>query len=86
MKVGDSIWIVVLNYRDKIYVTPHIERRGAYAAVNAEIDRMFCARMDGFKDPGAADPEARLEAWNEYQERYVCDPFLIHVEEEPLVD
>ena len=86
MKTGDSVWIVVLNYPDKIHVTPHAEREGAYAQVNAEIDRMFCARVDGFKDPGPDDPEARLDAWNEYQGRYVGDPYLIHVEEEPLVD
>jgi len=81
VKIGDSVWVVVLNYPDKIYVTPHAEREGAYAQVNAEIDTADDA---GFKDPGADDPEGRLEAWNEYQAK-TSDPYLIHVEKEPLV-
>lgn len=81
VKTGDTVWIVVLNYPDKIYVTPHVERGGAYAQVNAEIDTADDA---GFKDPGADDPEGRLEAWNEYQAK-VSDPYLIHVEEALLV-
>jgi hypothetical protein len=84
VKIGDSVWIVIRNHPDKIHVTPHVEREGAYAEVNAEIDRMFCARVDRFKDPGPNDPEARLDAWNEYQAK-MSDPYLIHVEKETLV-
>lgn len=83
MKIGDSIWIVIRNYPDKVHVRPHVEREAAYDDVNDAID--VYAEGTGFKDPGRDDPEARLEAWNDHQGRYESDPYLIHVEEEPLV-
>ena len=62
MKTGDSVWIVVLNYPDKIHVTPHAEREGAYAEVNHQISSLACGCFANFADPGPDNPEDRLEA------------------------
>lgn len=85
MKVGDSLFIVIHNGPNGVGVTPHIEREAAFEEVNQAITGMLRGRGRGFKDPGPEDPDARMDAWNEYQDQEVDDPFLLHVAEEPLV-
>lgn len=78
---GDSVWIVVLNYPNRINVRPYGDPGPAWRKVEEEIHDLR-EKFPGFIGP-FEDTQDLLEAWNDYQAN-VHDPYLISVEEEPL--
>ena len=82
-----TIYVLVLNYPDDIYVSAHRTHEGAEGAAMNEIDEfIYEGRWPDFVDPGREKPGDRIEAWNAYQGTYVNDPYLLYIEEAPLAD